>query len=316
MDDALLMKYLLNEATEEEAKAVRRWVAAHPDNKRHYTRMELIWEISKSVGPESGIDEQEAWERFTARLDGADHAAAPSSAKTLIRRMGWTRIVAVLVIALFTAFAGYYFVGVRITGDRLMGAVHETTNLVDTDTLADGSVITLSKFASLRFSQGLFQQKRAVELRKGSVFFEVAHDQDKPFVIQSGKVTVTVLGTSFHVSRNGDETTVIVESGKVKVTGLDKTVELEARQKVTINTNTRQFEERTVIGVLDHTPLWRIAEMLEDAYGVEVTIGNETIRDLPMTTTLHQGTLDETLRVITETLGVTATRRGNQYVFN
>lgn len=315
MDDVLLTKHLLNETSREESQRVRHWISAHPDNKRHYTRLQLIWEASNSVGPENGIDEQEAWERFTARLDNAG-TAAPRPAKTLIRRMGWVRIAAVLVIASFTAFAGYYFFSVRVTGDRLMGAMHETTNLVDTDTLADGSVITLSKFASLRFSQGIFQQKRTVELHKGSVFFEVAHNRNKPFVIQSGKVTVMVLGTSFHVSRNGDETTVIVESGKVKVTGLDKVVELEARQKVTINTTTRQFEERTVIGVLDHTPLWRIAEMLEDAYGVEVTIGNEAIRDLPMTTTLYQGALDQTLRVITETLGVTAIKEGNHIVFN
>src|SRR5690606_10645329 len=182
--------------------------------------------------------------------------------------------------------------------------------------LADGSVITLSKYASLRFSQGLFQQKRAVELHSGSVFFDVASDRKKPFVIQSGEVTVTVLGTSFHVSRNGDETTVVVQSGKVKVVGLDKAVELEARQQVTINTATHRFEEHTVIGVLDHTPLWRIAEMLEEVYQVEITIGNEAIRDLPMTTTLHQGTLDETLHIITETLGITAKRQGDQIVFN
>ncbi len=314
MDDVLLTKYLLNETSEKEAKAVRQWIAAHPDNKLHYTRLQLIWDASKLVGTESEIDEQVAWERFKARVDNAGNAPQ-MSVKAFIRTMGWVRIAAVLVVALFTVFIGYYLVAVDSYGNRF-GAVHETTDVVSTDTLADGSVITLSKHASLRFSQGLFQQKRAVELRSGSVFFEVARNREKPFVIQSGKVTVTVLGTSFHVRRSGDETTVIVESGKVKVTGLDKAVELEARQTVTINTATGHFEERNVIGVLNHTPLWRIAEILEDAYHVEIIIGNDAIRDLPMTTTLHQSALDETLHIIAETLGITATRRGNQIVFD
>lgn len=313
MDDVLLTKYLLNEVSEEEARTVRHWIAAHPDNGRYYSHIQLLWDASQSLAAESDVDEHEAWERFVQRTEGAIPASAPT--KPLGRKMGWVRVAAMLVIGLMAALAGYYLIDEDQAGNQLLGAVHETADAVSTDTLADGSVITLSEYASLRFSRGLFQQKRAVELHNGSVFFEVAPDREKPFVIQSGRVTVTVLGTSFHVMRNGEETTVMVESGKVKVAGLDKAVELEARQQVTINTATRRFEERTVIGVLDHTPLWRIAEMLEDAYHVEIIIDNDAIRNLPMTTTLHRGALDETLLVITETLGITATRQGDQVVF-
>ncbi|HWK56627.1 MAG TPA: FecR domain-containing protein [Parapedobacter sp.] len=315
MDDVLLTKYLLNEVSEEEARTVRHWIAAHPDNGRYYSHIQLLWDASQSLAVESDVDEHEAWERFVQRREGAGAASGVPARKPIDSKMGWIRVAAMLVMGLMAALVGYYLMSVDRTGNRLLGAVHETTDAVSTDTLADGSVITLSKYASLHFSQGMFQQKRAVELHNGSVFFEVAPDREKPFVIQSGDVTVTVLGTSFHVMRNGDETTVIVESGKVKVAGLDKAVELEARQQVTINTATRRFEERTVIGVLDHTPLWRIAEMLEDAYHVEIIIDNDAIRNLPMTTTLHRGALDETLLVITETLGITATRQGDQVVF-
>jgi len=317
MDDALLTKYLLNETSESEAGVVRRWIAAHPDNERHYSRLRQIWDTSQLFAAESKVDEQAAWERFVQRREAqAGSGVAGFPATPLLQRMGWLRVAAVLVFTSIAAFAGYYLIGSDRVVDPLFGVMHETTDTMSTDTLADGSVITLSKYASLRFSQGLFQQKRAVALRSGSVFFEVAPNRDRPFVIQSGDVTVTVLGTSFHVTRNGDETTVIVESGKVKVAGINKTIELEARQRVTINTTTRRFEESRVIGVLDHTPLWQIVQMLEETYHVEITIANETIRDLPMTTTLYQGTLDETLHIISETLGIKATRQGNRVVFN
>lgn len=315
MDDVMLTKYLLRETSEAEARAVRSWIAAHPDNGRHYSRLQLIWDTSQSFAAESKVNEQEAWQRFVQRKETVGNGLG-KSAEPFIRKMGWLRVAAILVIGSLVAFAGHHFIGTDWTDSHLLGTIHETTDAVSTDTLADGSVATLGKHASLRFSQGLFQRKRAVQLRSGSVFFQVTPDRDKPFVIQSGDVTVTVLGTSFHVIRNGDETTVIVESGKVKVSGLNKAVELEARQKVTINTVTQHFEEGAVVGVLDHTPLWRVAEMLEEAYRVEITIANDNIRNLPMTTTLHRGTLDETLYIVTETLGITATRQGNRIVFN
>lgn len=314
MDDVLLTKYLLKEASEAEAGAVRSWIAAHPDNEKYYAQLRSVWDTSRSIAAKSEVDEQEAWRRFLHRRDKAD-SASRGPLKGVIRPMGWLRVAALLVLGSIAAFAGYYVL-VPDNAAPLLGAVHEATDAVSTDTLADGSVITLSRHASLRFSQGLFQQKRRVELRSGSVFFNVAPNPAKPFVIQSGNVTVTVLGTSFHVIRNADETTVIVESGTVKVAGLNKVVELGARQKVTINTATQQFDEGAVVGVLDHTPLWRIAEILEAAYDVEITIANDGIRDLPMTTTLHSSTLEETLHIITETLGVTATRDGNHIIFN
>ena len=314
MDDVLLTKYMLAEASEVEATTVRRWIAAHPDNERHFSRLQSVWNASQSVALESTIDEQEAWQRFQQRRENASGTSNRSS-KSAIRRMGWLRVAAVLVLGSVAALTGYYLF-LPDNASPLLGAIHKATDAVSTDTLADGSVITLNKHASLRFSQGLFQRQRHVELRGGAVFFKVAPNRNKPFVIQSGDVTVTVLGTSFHVIRSGDETTVVVETGKVKVAGLGKVVELEARQKVTINTATDRFVEGAVVGVLDHTPLWRIAEILQETYGVKVKIANADIRNLPMTTTLHGDTLEGALHVIEETLGITVSKQGNVIIFN
>lgn len=314
MDDVLLTKYLLQETTEAETIEVRRWIAAHPDNKQHFSRLRMIWDASLSAAQESSVDEQEAWQRFLQRTEIARRTEKATIPKVPIRRLGWLRIAAVLVLGSIATLVGYNVLVPR-NAAPLFGTIHETTDAISTDTLADGSVITLNSHASLRFSQGVFKRARHVELRDGSVFFKVAPDRNNPFVIQSGDVTVTVLGTSFHVVRNDDETTVIVETGKVKVVGLDKVVELVPRQMVTINTATRQFNESKVVGVLDHTPLWRVAEMLQETYGVDITIGNPDIRDLPMTTTLHGDTLEDALHIISETLGITISNQGNTVVF-
>ncbi|HWW38703.1 FecR family protein, partial [Pedobacter sp.] len=60
--------------------------------------------------------------------------------------------------------------------------------------------------------------KRTVKL-EGEAFFEVKHDATHPFVIQSGAVSTTVLGTSFNVKayRLNHDVEVTLVTGKVAV---------------------------------------------------------------------------------------------------
>ncbi|MFC3199980.1 FecR family protein [Parapedobacter deserti] len=313
MDDVLLTKYLLSESTEQEAAAVRNWIAAHPDNERHYMQLRAIWEASRALAGKRDLDENEAWERFVRRRD------QPRASL----KMGWVRIAAALLLVCSAALAGVFLFGAK--RDGLFGSTYQTADATRTDTLADGSVITLNRFANLRFAQHPFKGKREVDLRSGEAYFEVKPNKNKPFVIQSGQVTVTVVGTSFHVRRNGNETQVTVESGKVKAAAPDKTVALGPGQTVTIDTRTGRFDEGVVKDqlhnyyvskrfVLDNTPLWRIAEVLEHAYNVDIVIARRELRELPMTTTLGQGSLDDVLTVVAETLELTIERKGNQII--
>ncbi|WP_237717208.1 FecR family protein [Cupriavidus basilensis] len=84
-------------------------------------------------------------------------------------------------------------------------------------TLPDGSVVELNTRTrlSVRFEPGL----RAVTLADGEAMFEVAHANERPFVVDAGSGTVTVTGTRFDVRRDGAEVAVAVESGSVGVQG-------------------------------------------------------------------------------------------------
>ncbi len=324
MDDILLTKYLLKETNEEETAAVRQWIAARPENNRHYQHLLKLWETSYTLVEESHVDEDQAWQRFVKRRD-EQQAALTGPHKGVLKRTGWMGVAASLMLVSVAALIGYF--SVVSNRSQLHSAVYETSDEVRTDTLMDGSIITLNNHATMRFSQGGTRPERQVELQKGEVFFRVASDRNKPFVIRSGQVTVTVLGTSFHVRRKADEETeVIVESGQVRVEGLNKVVELTPGQKVSINTRTQQFDEGEVEDqlhnyyvsnhfVLDETPLWRIAEVLETVYGVEIEIERDEIRDLPLTTTFPKGELAGILHIICEALGVIAEQHGNRILF-
>ena len=324
MDDILLTKYLLKETNEAEAAAVRKWIGAHPDHEKRFAQLQIVWDASQTLAGNSDVDEHDAWQRFVQRREEINRSPQ-GQPKSIIRQLSWLRIAATIMLISAVGLTGYYVL--TSSDGQLFSSNYETTDGVRTDTLADGSIITLNRHASMRFSQRPFQRKRQVELREGEAFFRVAPNRKKPFVIQSGGVTVTVLGTSFHVKRKGEATAVTVESGKVKVEGLNRTIELGPKQKVTINTQTQQFDEGVAADqlhnyyvsnrfVLDNTPLWRIAEILEEAYDVDIVIARDEIRDLPMTTTFHHNTLEGVLDVIAKTLEVTAEKKGNNIVFN
>lgn len=83
--------------------------------------------------------------------------------------------------------------------------------------LPDGSHLEINGRTRLevRFSAG----QRDLRLVQGEVMFSVAHDSERPFVVDAGNGTVTVTGTRFDVRRDPGQTRVAVEQGSVKVQG-------------------------------------------------------------------------------------------------
>ncbi|SKB49869.1 FecR family protein [Daejeonella lutea] len=84
--------------------------------------------------------------------------------------------------------------------------------------LPDGTKVWLAPGTKLNYPDRFQGNIRPVEL-EGEAFFEVSHDKEHPFIISSGEVKTTVLGTSFNVSAYQKEQTikVAVLSGKVRV---------------------------------------------------------------------------------------------------
>lgn len=83
--------------------------------------------------------------------------------------------------------------------------------------LSDGTSIWLNAGSTLRFPVSFADSVREVNL-EGEGYFEVAKDV-KPFVVHSGRMDVSVLGTSFNVTAYADEPdyrTTLVE-GKVRI---------------------------------------------------------------------------------------------------
>lgn len=70
--------------------------------------------------------------------------------------------------------------------------------------LADGTKVWLNAETKLKYPARFSADKRAVEL-EGEAYFEVAPNKHKPFIVQTGKEKVEVLGTHFNVNSYKEE---------------------------------------------------------------------------------------------------------------
>ena len=85
-------------------------------------------------------------------------------------------------------------------------------------TLPDGTKVWLNAASSITYPTAFAGNERRVTI-SGEAYFEVMKNQQQPFVVQQGDMSVQVLGTSFDVNGYGDEAalkTTLVE-GKVRV---------------------------------------------------------------------------------------------------
>jgi len=304
--DDLLAKYLLGEATDEERMLVESWINSNDANKKQYDDLKLIWEESMNVAAVSAVDENVAWQRFKTRIH-------QPKAPALVKRMNsvpWWRIAALFFIVIGAGYLGYKLLSEKPV-HNLVVASHQTTV---TDTLPDGSIITLNKNSEVDYPSRFKSNTRTIAL-KGEAFFNVTPDKKKPFIIQVNDINIRVVGTSFNVRSLNGVTEVIVETGVVQVIRNNKILELRPNEKTRITDRDSVLMKdkvqdklynyyRSKQFVCDNTPLWKFVDVLNEAYDVNIVIENPKLRSLPLTAPFDNESLDRILEVIHETFDI------------
>jgi transmembrane sensor len=320
MNDELLASYLLNEGDAGTRQFVEQWIIENPANQRYFEHFRIIWEASRQLVLPPDINEQQAWERFRRRT--FDQQANSAHVKPIGTRFNAFRIAATIIICAGLV-ALSYFIWNRTNNVPVTVA---TSNEPKTTILPDESVVVLNKNSSLRHAGKLKGKTRHVQLT-GEAFFKVTPDKSKPFVIDVNNVTVTVLGTSFNIKTTKGNTEVVVESGIVKVQNNKRSVILKAGEKIVVGKNdsvmnNEQTKDKlynyyvTQEFVCDDTPLWKLVEVLNEAYGAQIEIADPDLRSLELTTTFHNEPLDNILGVISQTFSLKVERRNQKIILN
>lgn len=183
-------------------------------------------------------------------------------------------------------------------------------------TLSDGTVVKLNARSSIRYMQNFVGDTREVFL-EGEAFFEVAHDPLKPFIVHTKDISTKALGTTFNIHAGTDEKiTVSLVSGKVEVRSAEVPEFVDyLTPGEQINTFAKgkswekgAFEQDVVMAwldqtiIFDDTPLPDAIKILEDWFGVTITLNHFKDENL----TLSGKFKGETLKNILEGLSYTA----------
>jgi transmembrane sensor len=299
--DPLLVKVVLEEASTEELVQVREWVAQSDANGKYFEDFKQIWAESKHLAMRSTLDEEDAWQEFQRRVQ--DTPVIPMTPR---RQLRWVGVAAALMILLGGGWFYYY-------GNKPEGFLAvRSGNQVLTDTLPEGSVVTLNKESLIKYKRHFAGDTRGIEM-EGEAFFAVTPDKAKPFVVQAGGASVTVLGTSFNVKTMKDSTEVIVETGMVEVKKGSSRLDVHAHERAIIskdgavlikavNPDRLYNYYRTNAFECNGTPLWRLVAKLNEVYKAHIDIDNPRLKDIKISTTFPENmTLTQILDVIKAT---------------
>ncbi|MNK25648.1 fec operon regulator FecR [compost metagenome] len=205
-----IIKRLTGVETEESKLFLDQWLNAAEENVKLYYETEQLWKWTGYV-PKTGLKEE------------GNSLIHPTVAQN--KNMSFKRIIKYGVaasLAVFTSLSIYYLSKSKyqVQDTKIAYTVHKAANgKVMKVTLPDSSTIWLNAGSEVSYPKDFHIRKtREIQLI-GEAFFDVTHNQKRPFVVQSGNLKTIVYGTSFNVSsyKDNKQSSVTVKTGKVGV---------------------------------------------------------------------------------------------------
>lgn len=270
MDKEIIYKYLYGKATDDEEQEVLDWLDSNPE--KHMAEMKQLHII--------------------------DIAAQVYSSKRMYEKRRTTRFLRyfVTVAASVAVLLGAWFASDLHTVNRLSKRIvmqevpaGQRTNLV----LEDGTRIALNAGSTLEYPAIFARGERRVKLL-GEAIFEVKHDKDRPFIVETFASEVEVLGTKFSIEadeEHGRFSAMLLE-GSVQVRNrLDPTqsITMQPHDRVVLvggnlcKSRVADFRELCWTEGVIHIrtmPFDELMQRLERAYNVQIVIDRPTLPEI------------------------------------
>lgn len=159
--------------------------------------------------------------------------------------------------------------------------------------LSDGTHIWMNAESSLRYPVSFIEDTREVTL-EGEAYFEVTHDEKRPFKVHTALGTIVVLGTSFNVSAYPQvPVCATLVSGAVAVsTKTSETVLTPGRQALLAGDGRIEMRKvdvslisswRTGTYLFQNMPLRDIASQLSRWYNVDIRFHSAALENIRFT---------------------------------
>ncbi len=327
IDRQLLHIYIEGNCSANQLCQIKEYLTDEAYRDSLHSFMQEEWEMLRNAEFPAlpGMPEQYAKFRFyLARRDkGITHEDAVQRGR--VRRL---RVITAAVAAVLLLLAGTWLWRAFVDKQKKQLAAkelyfhnepgHQTTLL-----LPDSSRVYLGAASTLRFKQSTDGSR--LVLLEGQAYFEVQHDERRPFTVTTGSITTVDIGTAFNIRYYPGEPNieVAVTSGKVQVLhkGEKQLAVLEPGKRLAYDTLTQQYGVTSLTnadapgawrkGLLtfNKQPLKEVTNELQRYYGVRFQYTNPTAEHMLITTVLNNKTLEDALDIVTLTAGIEYTRQ-------
>lgn len=336
MKRELLDKYLAGQCTTDEARKVEDWYEKQGDDKDFLSSLSDL---------EKQLLEEDTLKKIKSTI-GIPFENEDETPKIIPFWRNWRVQMGVAASLLLMCWAGWSYLQPDSTPkdalfafvepskqDALVHFVNKEAKLI-THRLPDGTQVCMYPNAELTYPK-VFEGKTRQVVFVGEGFFDVAHDASHPFLIQSDKMQIRVLGTKFNVKALPEQAIfqVSVVSGSVAVRGLaedgDKnpqTVILKPQQKVLFEVATNQltatetnseakkeiFEPISIN--FNETPISQVINQLERQFNIHIQLSDKAISKCLLTADFNNQSLPIILEILCTSLDVSYTLSGDTLI--
>ncbi|MDR2919548.1 MAG: FecR family protein [Tannerella sp.] len=314
MDEMLLLRFLLKKCTPAEIRQVEQWATSDKANADWLFGMEQIWRLKDEQHFSEPQRIEKAYGEFLADIEHKKRRKTDAK-KFYYSIKPFVKYVAIFIIIALLSSNLYQYVVNHKTSDILMNIVEVPKGQRASLTLSDGTKVWLNAQSQFIYPTDFSSKHREVSLI-GEGFFEVTHNDKKPFIVNTDLVKVKVLGTKFNVKAHPDETLLVTLSeGKVEVSDneIQNTVTLKPDQQVAYSKekgfliseyvdagSKTLWLERELCFV--EQPLWEITKELERQFNVVIMIKDQTLSNEIFTCRFKSdATLDQIMNNIKDT---------------
>jgi transmembrane sensor len=329
IDIELIDRYLAGTATPDEAAIVDAWAAKRTENAQ-------LVDTLRATEPTPPSDAQAVWSRIAARLAAA--AATPKPELKLHRtskpfaspptRKRWLIASGVTIAAAASLLLVLKTREPATPTPPAAPKQYASTKGQRAELrLTDGTRVILAPDSRLIVPATFDSTDRTLEL-EGQAYFDVIHNDARPFSVKAGQAFIRDLGTRFDVRAFANEANVrvVVTHGKIQLgrsmAPIDSTRLVSAGQLSRLSNNednattpqridtTRYVSWTRGVLVFDRTPVPEALAELARWYDVDIRVASDSLTHLTLTATLRDQSLTEVINVVALALHASAHRQG------
>lgn len=303
---AMVKKYLSGRFSEETEERVQKWLIKEQDKEEKEEASLAYW---NALEAKASKDTYIALEKVNRMINVYTKDAASIPLYKKLRR------IAAILIPLLLLAGGYWYMQ---SPHEQMIEIHVAYGEEKHLYLPDSSEVWINAGSTIKYPTNFHAQHRRVQLN-GEAYFSVLKDENKPFEVETDRLTVRVLGTKFNLKAYSQDERAIatLTSGKIEVSTPSKESRiLHPNEQLILNNQTKEINIEEISS--EETSAWirgrlifvdasfgEIIQTLERRFNRTIIVDEtiDTTKDRYTVKFIKNDSMEDILSVLEEVIG-------------